>query len=703
MIGISNETIEDFINFLFNTEPFSSLMQGSNRDGFKNIFVKLLKDLYQNIPADAINYLEKNASDIFLNLLYKEAGISDKMIKRVPAALKIRLSYLLNTLNVNRASQRVFNLFHEALEEFFPKMNIYLIEVSPDDLGKNDQLKYNLEPRYISDPDNILEEVTYSELSGTFLMRPEQFIDREEKFSNIYPDYKSKQRIINIFPIKTGIIYIQNPSGIGQAHFDDYIPLMQMIGATLQKNSTFQWKMYQDDPDKQQIPFLDFIKICTYLKYKEFEFKQPTYRWQTEPLETYRDKNKLLEWNNALFQAKENGLSWLSFFTPVSQKLNDMILNDEDLKEAERLEIAYKGLKRSGLSNGRPNLNQFKTDWNTLRSHDRNTSIRLVSDINEFRNELIGIEPLSVGDLELIMLERFPCLLVGAARDAIFHIKKLYNTNKDNTLDETNGLVFLVNKFNANEEFNEFIFSKYGRMELVEKDETQLLYDLFYWYIVTGAVPLLKNYWQIKLIKMPELKDLHYSDPLMNNKLVFNKLYAELISDTNSHLLPELKDIIKIKYRKIIEKIDALGIDQKTTPETYVMLFLNLWKVIQVEIPIDKRIQTFWNEFFMRMIMGSSFKDFFFDPIMELFLEYWFPMECSTQNRDIQTVLIKDKMQTIPLESRQYFYWSKEVTSITHQKDQVQITIINEDGTVKETFNELFKEIEPRPVQFPSI
>jgi hypothetical protein len=55
------------------------------------------------------------------------------------------------------------------------------------------------------------------------------------------------------------------------------------------------------------------------------------------------------------------------------------------------------------------------------------------------------------------------------------------------------------------------------------------------------------------------------------------------------------------------------------------------------------------------------------------------------------------------LESTQYFYWSKEVTSITHQKDQVQITIINEDGTTKETFNELFKEIEPRSVQFLSI
>ncbi len=211
MIGVSEEVIQSFTDYLFKTEPFNTLVNGNNREGIKNIIKKLLEDLYQNIPEDTLNYLEKNASNRFLDLLYREAGISDYHISKVPENLKVRLSYLLNILTINRSTQKIFSLFHEALEDFFPKMNIYLININPSDLGKDSTLKYSLEPRYISDPDNILTEVNANDLSGTFLMRPEQFIDREEKFSNIYTDYKSKQRIINIFPIKTGIIYVQNP------------------------------------------------------------------------------------------------------------------------------------------------------------------------------------------------------------------------------------------------------------------------------------------------------------------------------------------------------------------------------------------------------------------------------------------------------------------------------------------------------------
>ena len=46
------------------------------------------------------------------------------------------MNNLLNLLNTNRASQKIFNLFHEALEEFFPKMNIYQIEINPKELGE---------------------------------------------------------------------------------------------------------------------------------------------------------------------------------------------------------------------------------------------------------------------------------------------------------------------------------------------------------------------------------------------------------------------------------------------------------------------------------------------------------------------------------------------------------------------------------------
>ena len=66
MIGITDETIDSFVEYLFGTEPFATLVTGNNREGIKNIIRRLLEDLYQNIPEDTIGYLEKNASNKFL-------------------------------------------------------------------------------------------------------------------------------------------------------------------------------------------------------------------------------------------------------------------------------------------------------------------------------------------------------------------------------------------------------------------------------------------------------------------------------------------------------------------------------------------------------------------------------------------------------------------------------------------------------------
>ena len=729
MIGISNENIEDFIDFLFTTEPFRTSFNGSNRNGIKNILIKLLENLYLDIPKDVLNYMDSNASAKFLDLLYREAGINDYYLSKIPEALKLRLSYLLNILNTNRATQRIFGLFHEALEEFFPKMNIYQININPNELGKDNEMIYSLEPRYISDEESILTEVSINDLSGTFLMRPEQFLDTEEKFSNIFTDYKSKQRTINIFPIKTGIIYVQNPSGIGQSHFDDFIPLMQMIGATLEKDKLIPWKMEQDEK-RTLIIFEDFIKICTYLKFKEFEFKQPKkhsenpvkkvkiknpvtgveefidiitpeeYSWKTEPLEIYRNRNSMVEWEQAQFLSNEEGLTWKAYYTPIEQKLNDMLLDEEDLKEAERLELVYKGLKRSGLMYGRQQLNQFKTDWNTLRQSPKNTSIRKITNMKEFRDELIGIEPISILDFELILLKEFESTLIGEARDNIFKILNLYSTNKMDTTDPINGLYTLTNKFHPSVELNNFIIGKYKDIRDIEKDEIQFLLDLLEWYTVSGFVPLLQNYYLLKSIKFSHLIGLHYSEDYLNNQFMFDKIYKEMMNDENKSNFGELNNIIKIRYKKIITKIDNLM--DTATEETFVMIFLNLWKIVMADTPPDKRVQYFWNDFFMRYIMGSSFKDFFYDPIMELFLEYWFPAETSVQNKDIVSIRIKDKLNSIPLESKWEFNWTKTLGDTHNIKDQFKITVYNKLGELKKEYQEFFKEIKPREIEFKS-
>ena len=680
---IRDKVIKEFVDYLFDTPPYKTQFSNTNREGLKNIIKHLLDSLYKDIPEDIINYLEVNASSYFLDLLYREAGISDYFIQRVPESLKVRVSYLLNVLNINRATQKIFSMFHEALEEFYPEMNIYTVEILPKDINNPEtELIYKLKPIYITAKDSIIEEISIGDLSGTFLMRPEQFIDKEEKFSNIYPDYRSKQRIINCFPIKTGMIYIQNPSGIGVADFDDYIPLMQTIGCTLQKNAVLPWKSYTEET-KKNIPFPDFIKLCTYLKFKEFQFKHK-WTWSTDPLEIYSSRPKLIEWNNALNQARDNGMLWQNFFTMQERKLNNFILHDaDDLVEAERLELVYKGLKRSGKNGGRDKLNQFKTDWNTLRQKAQNTDIRIISNLSEFREELIGSEPYNLKEFELLLLQKFKTTLNGEARDSLFKTKKQYQTNLNN-VSAQNGLITLTLQYFSNQELNDFLMIKYGRFINLDITEEQLLYDLLQWYTTLGTIPILKHYWYLKKTKYTDILSATWDDPVYLSKAQYKSIYTEMTNNSNILNFQELSSIIKVKYRDIIENIDAMQNDPDTAIEDYVMKFLTLWKILQVDLPTDKRIRYFWNEFFMRNIMGSSFKDYFYDPILELFLEYWFPAETTTQNKDVFTILIKDKMNMIVTDSKTYSSWRINRTSSLLSKDQFKITITKKDGTIKE-------------------
>ena len=680
---IQDKVIKEFVDYLFDTPPYKTQFSNTNREGLKNIIKHLLDSLYKDIPEDIINYLEVNASSYFLDLLYREAGISDYFIQRVPESLKVRVSYLLNVLNINRATQKIFGLFHEALEEFYPKMNIYTVEILPKNLDNpKTELIYKLNPIYITDKDSILDEISVGDLSGTFLMRPEQFIDKEEKFSNIYPDYRAKQRIINCFPIKTGMIYIQNPSGIGVANPDDYIPLMQTIGCTLQKNSIIPWKTTPEEI-KRNIPFPDFIKLCTYLKFKELQFKTK-WTWSTDPLEIYASKSKLMEWNNALVQSKANGMLWQNFYTMQEIKLNNFILHDdEDLKEAERLEQVYKGLKRSGKNGGRDKLNQFKTDWNTLRQKAQNTDIRIISNLHDFREELIGSEPYNLKEFELLLLQKFKSNLNGAAKESLFKIKKQYETNI-NDVSASNGIITLALNYASNQELNDFLMIKYGRFIHLNITEEKLLFDLLQWYTTLGTIPMLKHYWYLKQTKYPDLLEATWKDPIYLSKSQYKSIYTEMTNNSNILNFQDLNNIIKVKYRDIIENIDAMTLDKDTTIEDYVMKFLTLWKILQVDLPTDKRIRYFWNDFFMRNIMGSSFKDYFYDPILELFLEYWFPAETTTQNKDVFTILIKDKMNSIVTDSKQYSSWRINRTSSLIMKDQFKITVTKKDTTIKE-------------------
>ena len=78
---------------------------------------------------------------------------------------------------------------------------------------------------------------------------------------------------------------------------------------------------------------------------------------------------------------------------------------------------------------------------------------------------------------------------------------------------------------------------------------------------------------------------------------------------------------------------------------------------------------------------------------MDLFLEYWFPAETTVQNRDIESIRIKDKMQTIPLESVHNLSWDKSLFDSINIKDQFKITVFDKENKIKEVYDETFKTV----------
>lgn len=681
---ISEEELNNFIDYLFETPPYKMHFVHSNKEGFKNIFKDFMRVLYSETPEEIYKYLEGNASSYFLDILYRERGIADYFISRIPSSLKVRISYLLHQLEIKRTTQDIFRLFHEALEEFYPKMNIYTIEVVPNDLNaKPITLRYKLNPQYITDPDNVVDEISETDLSGTYLMKLEQFIDREEKFYNVYTDDKAKRRNVNIFPIKTGILYVQNSTGIGVAQADEYIPIMQTIGATLLKNDLVPWKM-PDDESRKMVPFVDFLKLCMYLKFKEFQFKSEnkSWTWSAEPFEVYGPNSLLVNWDAAKKEALNTGTHWSTFFPESETKVNNMIIADEDLPEAYSLLSLYAEITRSG-SKSRELLNDFKLRWNSLRDKNSNTSIYKASNLEEFRKELVGSEPQSVAEFELLLLEKFTSANAVPMRDGIFQIKSKFKTNPTNTLDASSGLITLMKQFAQSYEFNDFIQAQYGDFDLAPKNEIRFMLDVFNHYAKSNTIPLLTNYNSIKILKFPALANQVYT-PDENNpyniRNIYNNIYVELTNTTNFIKFKDLSSMIKPKYRTIIDKIDSMAKMVETEVEDFTNIFLSLWKMIQVDMKDDKYIRYFWNEYFMRNIMGSTFKDYFYDPIVEMFMEYWFPAETSIQNKDISVVTAKDKLNTIILGSEKAHSLESNRSTILEVKDSIVVTVIRDNG-----------------------
>jgi len=179
---------------------------------------------------------------------------------------------------------------------------------------------------------------------------------------------------------------------------------------------------------------------------------------------------------------------------------------------------------------------------------------------------------------------------------------------------------------------------------------------------------------------------------LFNIIALSDKEYIEL----NNGLYDMLKLHFIDRYPRVVEKIEAI-----TKASDFVELFLLNYKQMLVEVvKMDNFITYFVNDTFKRFLLASTFKEEFFNPVVDLFQQYFFKAELSYQNTDATIQIIRDKMQQVtvgddasfevdiidifseitPIDN-QYLITNNIVKDSTKAKDKFNIQIIN-DSTV---------------------
>jgi hypothetical protein len=140
-----------------------------------------------------------------------------------------------------------------------------------------------------------------------------------------------------------------------------------------------------------------------------------------------------------------------------------------------------------------------------------------------------------------------------------------------------------------------------------------------------------------------------YINLLVNYSIPNYELFKQRVTIKYPRLIQEIE-----RLKSIADAVDANIVDDVPLgAKTYFYIFLQLYKQIEPDIvKRDDNIKYFFRDAFSRLIIGNTFKNEFFDPIVNLFENYFFNVDQSYMNTDVQTYKIKDKMNFIPVDSR---------------------------------------------------
>lgn len=113
----------------------------------------------------------------------------------------------------------------------------------------------------------------------------------------------------------------------------------------------------------------------------------------------------------------------------------------------------------------------------------------------------------------------------------------------------------------------------------------------------------------------------------------------------------EMDLFVRNLYPELINEYDSV----ETTPDQLIDFYMKLYTTsLRFFDLTNDYLQLYVNTLFMQLITGDVFVETFFNPVFEIFIKYFFPVEMEYLNKLVDSMKIKDKWNAISIAESSY-------------------------------------------------
>lgn len=686
-IFLEKYQISEFSELLINLPMFNEL---NNKEELKSLFEYVLNDIYIETPNEVLSFLKNQPSKKFLTLFFMHMGIDESITKKIPEDFKLKLIYSLNKLFEVKGTIQVYRYLADIMEDMLGKMNFYNITVEQE----TNYIDLKNQTRPIIKIEYLLN--TEYDINGNIDI--DGYRPIEEYYLEGYPQINLKNRIVfdydklikyhiietsskiwkrlkitlgpNEYDISNGnneeiVIYLEPLTTKGE-----YKEFMSITDSETHGTKTLKYKL-------KPVYIMDDKNILTEIEdnFKTQKYFQKLNQFITRKKNIHKKNCFPIHTNVLYIQNSSDGnlfdtmkihpdlmriysmtkLQDRTFLINIGNYSSRIPLADylDILTYIKIEELKYKyskddGSGYNGYSEEHKKFDNFLAKYVSTDTYFTNFTYHKewlpIIEKLLYDYKTLTIDNLNIYDKSGAKLEKI------SAYKRFHTFKKEYLKLLSNQENIVKNIYFnqkdFRDKLSGNKPDNIPDLIKILEMEIINKYSNEVDEN-----ISTLNQDLIKSLTEFLYFIQEEwsLDDFEVDT------------YIELLENYNQTIYDIFKNKITIKYPRLILEIEKLKEEaniiqyEENEPQganIYFYTFLKLYKQIEPDILKETDIVKFFiRDIFSRFLMGNTFKNEFYDPIIDLFNNYFFNVDQSYFNEDISLFRIKDKMNFIPTDS----------------------------------------------------